>query len=121
MKIKFKICLLTLLWLCATPATLLSEQIESVVLSNLPQYYPDYFEHSAILTDIDRKKGEFVFGVLRVPYDQNIQVHLLTTEFGTLDQLLPGMPLAFSMHEGSFNKGLVKQVWQLPSGTIPAH
>lgn len=121
MKIKFIISLLTILWLCATPATLLSEQTESVVLANLPQYYPDYFEHSAVLTGIDRKKGEFVFGVLRVPYDQNIQVHLLTTEFGTLDQLLPGMSLAFSVHEGSFNKGLVKQVWQLPSGTIPAH
>lgn len=121
MKIRFIISLLTVLCVCANPATLLSEQNDSVVLSNLPQYYPDYFEHSAILTGIDRKRGEFVFGVLRVPYDQNIQVHLLTTEFGTVDQLLPGMSLAFSVHEGSFNKGLVKQVWQLPSGTIPTH
>ena len=99
----------------------LSEQTENISLSNLPQYYPDYFEHSAIFEGVDKKKGELLFGVLRVKYDQNVQVHLLSTEFGTLDHLQPGTPVAFSLHTGQFNNGQIKQIWQLPSGTIPAH
>ncbi len=102
-------------------AVLFAEQPAQVTLSNLPQYYPDYFEHSAIFTGIDKKKSEMLFGALRIKYDLNVQVHLLSTEFGTVDQLQPGMPVAFSLHSGSLKKGHIKKLWQLPAYTIPAH
>ena len=113
--------LLFILCLGFSSAIVLSEQTENISLSNLPQYYPDYFEHAAIFTGVDKKNGELLFGVLRMKFDQNIKVHLLTTEFGTIDQLQTEMPVAFSLHTGQFNNGLIKQIWQLPSGTIPAH
>ena len=103
------------------PTHSFAEQSESVSLLNMPPYYPTYFEHSAVFTGIDKKKGEVLFGVLRMKYDQNMKVHLLTTEFGTVDQLQPGMPVAFSLHTGQLKNGQIKQLWQLPAGTIPSH
>ena len=119
MKIR-KLYLLILL-LGFAPIQSFAESSEIVSLSNLPPYYPVYFEHSAVFTGIDKKKGEMLFGVLRVKYDQNVKVHLLTTEFGTVDQLQPGMPVAFSLHTGQLKNGQIKQLWQLPANTIPAH
>ena len=100
---------------------ILGENSENVSLSNLPQYYPDFFENSAVLTGIDKKNHRLIFGITQVSYDLNVKVQLIDTEFGTLDQLLPGMPLAFSTHSTSYKNGQINQVWQLPAGTISAH
>ena len=117
---KRKLIGLLLFLVCGlAPIHLLAEPSSS--LANLPPYYPEYFENSAVLTGIDKKNSEMVFGVLRVKYDQNIQVHLLNTEFGTIDQLQSGMPVAFSLYSGSLKNGQIKQLWQLPVGAIPAH
>ena len=112
---------LLILLIGLSPMHASAEPSEDVSLLTLPPYYPAYFEHSAVLTGIDKKKGEMLFGVLRVKYDQNIKVHLLTTEFGTVDHLQPGMSVAFSLHSGQLKNGQIKQLWQLPANTIPAH
>ncbi len=121
MKHKYTIRILLLFLLFSLSPIVASESSEDVSLSNLPPYYPEYFENAAILTGVDRKNSRLIFGATHVPYDQNIQIQLLTTEFGTIDQLAPGMPIAFSTHSASYNNGKIKQVWQLPAGTIPAH
>ena len=75
---------------------------------NLPDYYPEYFDNSAVLTEIDRKNGRLIFGAMHFPYDDNVKIKLLATEFGTVDQLQPGMTLAFSTHTSTNNK--IKQI-----------
>ncbi len=102
-------------------SVLWAEETSHVSLNNLPQYYPSYFQHSAILTGIDKKNSEMIFGALHVKYDTNIQVHLLSTEFGTVDQLEPGMSVAFSVYDALNKKGSIKQLWQLPAGSVSSH
>ena len=109
MKHKYTIRILLLFLFLSSSSIILSEDSEKVFLSNLPQYYPEYFDNAAVLTGIDKS------------YEQNIQIQLLTTEFGTIDHLVPGMPIAFSTQNTSYKNGKIKQVWQLPAGTIPAH
>ena len=121
MKHKYTIRILLLFLFLSLSSILLSDDSEKVSLSNLPQYYPEYFDNAAVLTGIDKKNNRLIFGATHVSYEQNIQIRLLTTEFGTIDQLAPGMPIAFSTHNTSFKNGKIKQVWQLPAGTIPAH
>ena len=121
MKHKYTIRILLLFLFLSLSLKVLGEDSEEVSLITLPQYYPEYFDNAALLTGIDKKNNRLIFGATHVSYDQNVQIQLLTTEFGTIDQLTPGMPIAFSTHHTSFKNGKIKQVWQLPAGTIPAH
>lgn len=121
MKHKYTIRILLLFLFLSLSSIVFSESSEDASLSNLPPYYPKYFESAAILTGVDRKNSRLIFGATHVPYDQNVQIQLLTTEFGTIDLLELGTPIAFSMHGTSYKNGKIKQVWQLPAGTIPAH
>ena len=121
MKHKYTIRILLLFLFLSFSSIVFSESSEDVSLSNLPPYYPEYFENAAVLTGVDRKNSRLIFGATHVSYDQNIQIRLLTTEFGTIEQLAPGTPIAFSTNGISYKNGKIKQVWQLPAGTIPAH
>ena len=121
MKHKYTIRILLLFLFLSFSSIVFSEGSEDVSLSNLPPYYPEYFENAAILTGVDKKNSRLIFGATHVAYDQNIQIQLLTTEFGTIEQLVSGTPIAFSMHGTSYKNGKINQVWQLPAGTIPAH
>ena len=121
MKHKYTIRILLLFLFLSFSSIVFSESSEDVSLSNLPPYYPEYFENAAVLTGIDKKNSRLKFGATHVPYDQNVRIQLLTTEFGTIEQLAPGTPIAFSTNGTSYKNGKIKQVWQLPAGTIPAH
>lgn len=120
-KSKYLIRSLLVILLVSFSPILFAEKIESTPFNSLPNYYPEYFDNAAVLTGIDKKNSRLIFGSMQILYDQNVQINLLSTEFGTLDLLAPNMPIAFEVQNGSYKNGKIIQIWQLPTGAISTH
>jgi hypothetical protein len=85
--------------------------------SYLPEYYPAYFNHSGLVTNIDKTNHQLVFGLVRIPYDPNVQVSTLASQFGTVDSIRAGDEIGYETVRDNGQSRIIR-IWQLPSGSV---
>lgn len=94
-----------------------AETSSSEATAYLPEYYPVYFEHAGLVTKIDKKNHQLVFGLVKIYYDSNVQVATLTSQFGTVDSLQAGDEIGYETVDNSGQLKIIR-IWQLSSGSV---
>jgi len=110
-------CLLMTILLVISMSCLHAESPTSEASVFLPEYYPDYFDHAGLVTGIDKKNHQLIFGLVHIPYDSNVQVSTLASQFATVDSLQVGNEIGYETVRNNGQSRIIR-IWQLPSGSV---
>jgi len=89
----------------------------SASAATLPDYYPEDFQMSGVIDQIDIKRGVIVVNDLPWSLSMNARVQTMNSEFSRLLSLRTGMIIGFKMN--SINgKMLIAEIWVLPDNYL---
>ena len=75
-------------------------------------YYPSQFEHEGILHEV--KQNKLIINATAYWLMDNVVVHTLNSQFGSLHDLQKNMDIAFSLDD----EKAISEIWILPEGTV---
>ncbi len=79
---------------------------------NSPECYPKHFQNEGILQDI--KQSELIINATAYELVDNVIVHSLNTQYGSMNNLHKNMDIAFMLADGK----LISEIWVLPKGYV---
>lgn len=80
--------------------------------SNLPEYYPKRFENEGILHEV--KHNKVIINATAYQLVDNVIVHTLSTQYGSLNNLRKDMDIAFRL----MDTRVITEIWILPKGSV---
>ena len=80
--------------------------------NKLPEHYPDQFQNEGVLQDI--KRGKLIINATAYGHIDNVVVHTLKTNYGSLNNLHKDMEIAFQILYGN----IISEIWILPKGYV---
>lgn len=103
-----------------TIITVLLIMMEATVqAATLPSYYPKNFRFVGTLDRIDPGRNTIVIGDISLILPGNVKVHTLHTEFGTINNLHPGIKVGAKLVRGQRGVPMVSEIWVLPEDYQP--
>lgn len=84
---------------------------------NLPDYYPTDYEQLGTLNGVNTQDRFIVINDMTSPIARDLKVHTLTTRFGNVGNLHPGMRVGVTTGEAG-SRRIVTDVWVLPAGYV---
>jgi len=78
----------------------------------LPEHYPNNFQNEGILQDM--KRGKLIINATAYQFIDNVAVHTLKTNYGSLNNLHKEMDVAFQLVDGN----VISEIWILPKGYV---
>ena len=85
--------------------------------SQLPDYYPDTFQRTGVVTGSASNRSVIISGT-RYYYDNNTRIHILSSPSGYIHNLSKGTEVGFSYTEDDKRRRFLIEAWTLPKGTV---
>lgn len=87
--------------------------------ASLPDYYPQSFRFSGTLQRVDASRNIVVIGDTLLAIPGNVKVHTLNSQYGTINNLSPGMKVGAKLFMNRHGKPMVSEIWVLPNDYQP--
>lgn len=88
---------------------------------NLPDYYPEFFRNSGIVSTIDVGGKTMVVHDMRVDLDNDTKVYTRRSQSASLLNIEPGSLIGYNYRLNKNGRPVAYEVWVLPDGhpTLP--
>jgi len=82
--------------------------------AGLPKYYPEAFEYMGMLQRLNVEQGTAVINGTSFRLSNNLQVHTLDSQFGTVHSLKTRLPVGCKTVRDPTGRRLITEIWLLP-------